>query len=179
MLRSAAQPGDQIARDGARSARRRPGLAVLQGASPADGAVTEALRAAHRRPWPRVAEGVALAAEGVRSAMDITDGLVDDIGKLCAAAGCAARIEAACVPVHPAALAAFPDDALAMALNGGEDYELLFTAPPRLMASLGNAVECGIHVIGEIISGAPEDIVVMDATGQPITPPRKGWDHFA
>ena len=178
MLRSAAQPGDLVAVTGALGASAA-GLAVLQGASPSDGAAAEALRAAHRRPWPRVAEGARLAELGVRSAMDITDGLVDDLGKLCAAAGCAARIEAACVPVHPAALAAFPDQALAMALNGGEDYELLFTAPPRLMASLGSELACEIHVVGEIISDTLGDIVVVDATGNPIAIPRKGWDHFA
>jgi thiamine-monophosphate kinase len=111
--------------------------------------------------------------------MDITDGLFDDLGKLCTAAGCAARLDAACVPVHPATLAAFPDDALAMALNGGEDYELLFTAPPRLMTTLGTALQCDIHVVGEIISGPSGDIVVVDATGSPLTPPRSGWDHFA
>ena len=178
MLRSAAQPGDLVAVTGALGASAA-GLAVLQGATIAEGADAEALRTAHRRPWPRVAEGAALAAAGVRSAMDITDGLVDDLGKLCTAAGRAARIEAACVPVHPAALAAFPADALAMALNGGEDYELLFAAPPRLMASLGSELACGIHVVGEIFSGQPGEIVVIDATGQPVTPPRKGWDHFA
>ena len=178
MLRSNAAAGDVIAVTGALGASAA-GLAVLRGAAIADGADADALRAAHRRPWPRVAEGMALAEAGVRSAMDITDGLLDDLGKLCAAAGCAARVEAACVPVHPAALAAFPDDALAMALNGGEDYELLFAAPPRLMASLGGTLECGIHVIGEIISGAAGDVVLVDAGGDAMTPPRRGWDHFA
>lgn len=178
MLRSAAQAGDLIGVTGTLGASAG-GLAALQGASSAEGADAEALRAAHRRPWPRVAEGAALAEAGVRSAMDITDGLVDDLGKLCAAAGCAARLDAACVPVHGATLAAFPEEALAMALNGGEDYELLFTAPPRLMASIGGAVACEIHVVGEIISGTAGEVVVVDAKGNGIAPPRRGWDHFA
>ena len=176
MLRSSASPGDLIGVTGALGASAA-GLAALQGASAA--ADTAALKAAHRRPWPRVREGMALAALGVRCAMDITDGLVDDLGKLCTASGCGARLEAACVPVHPAALAAFPGEALAMALNGGEDYELLFAAPPRLMASLGDSLNCDFHVVGEIISGPPGQVLLLDAKGQEMTAPRKGWDHFA
>ena len=178
MLRSNAATGDLIAVTGALGASAA-GLAVLQGAAPAEGADADLLRAAHRRPWPRVAEGMSLAKAGVRSAMDITDGLLDDLGKLCAAAGYSARVEAVCVPVHPAAVAAFPDEAMAMALKGGEDYELLFTAPPRLMASLGGALDCEVQVVGEIISGTPGEVFLVDAKGDAITPPRKGWDHFA
>ena len=178
MLRSAARPGDLIAVTGSLGASAA-GLAVLQGASTAGGADAEPLLAAHRRPWPRVAEGAALAEAGVLSAMDITDGLVDDLGKLCKAAGCAARLDATCVPVNATALTAFPDEALAMAMNGGEDYELLFTAPPRLMASIGGGLACELHVVGEIISGASGEVVAVDAKGNNMTPPRKGWDHFA
>ncbi|MCY4623823.1 MAG: thiamine-phosphate kinase [Chloroflexi bacterium] len=177
MLRSAARPGDLIAVTGSLGASAA-GLAVLQGASTAGRADAKPLLDAHRRPWPRVAEGAALAEAGVLSAMDITDGLVDDLGKLCAAAGCAARLDAACVPVHAAALAAFPDEAMTMALNGGEDYELLFTAPPRLMASIGSGPACGVHVVGEIISGTSGEVVVVDDKGNAMAPPRKGWDHF-
>ena len=179
MLRSAAEVGDLVAVTGSLGASAA-GLAVLQGASTAGGAADiEPLLAAHHRPWPRVAEGTRLAEAGVRSAMDITDGLIDDLGKLSAAAGCAARLDAECVPVHTSALAAFPDEALAMALNGGEDYELLLTAPPRLMASIGSALACDVHVVGEIISGAPGEVVVVDAKGNTVAPPRRGWDHFA
>ena len=145
MLRSSASPGDLIGVTGSLGASAA-GLAALQGASAAAG--TAALKAAHRRPWPRVREGMVLAALGVRCAMDITDGLVVDLSKLCTASGCGARLEAACVPLHPAALAAFPGEALAMALNGGEDYELLFAAPPRLMASLGDSLDCPLSRCG-------------------------------
>lgn len=177
MLRSAAQPGDVIAVTGALGASAA-GLALLQDASAPSTAHTEALRVAHRRPRPRVREGIALANAGIRCAMDITDGLLDDLGKLCRAAGCAARVEAACVPVHEAAAFTFPDTALAMALNGGEDYELIFTAPPQLIASVEGGLESGVHVIGEIISGAPGAVTLVDAGGREATPPRRGWDHF-
>ena len=176
MLRSSASPGDLIGVTGTLGASAA-GLAALQGASTAADAA--ALKAIHCRPMPRVREGMALAELGVRCAMDITDGLVDDLGKLCTAAGCGARVEVACVPVHPAALAAFPDEALAMALNGGEDYELFFAAPLRLMASLGDSLGCEVHVVGEFISGLPGQVLLLDANGQEMTAPRRGWDHFA
>ena len=176
MLRSAACPGDEIGLTGPLGASAA-GLAVLQGATVA--ADAEALRAAHRRPQPRVREGLALAAAGVRCAMDVTDGLVDDLAKLCAASGLAGRLESACVPVHEGALAAFPESALAMALNGGEDYELLFTAPPPLMASLASALPCRVHVVGAVHEGPPGQVTVVDAEGRAMTPPRRGWDHFA
>ena len=176
MLRSSASPGDLIGVTGTLGASVA-GLAALQGASTASDA--EALKAIHRRPMPRVREGMALAALGVRCAMDVTDGLVDDLGKLCTAAGCGARLETACVPVHPDALTAFPEQALAMALNGGEDYELLFAAPPRLMDSLADSLGCEVHVVGEIISGPPGQVLLLDANGQEMTAPRRGWDHFA
>ena len=176
MLRSSASPGDLIGVTGTLGASAA-GLAALQGASTAEDAAE--LKAIHRRPMPRVREGMTLAELGVRCAMDITDGLVDDLGKLCTAAGCGARLEAACVPVHPAALAAFPEEALAMALNGGEDYELLFAAPQRLMASLGDSLGCEVHVVGEIISGSTGQVLLLDANGQEMTAPRRGWDHFA
>ena len=66
-----------------------------------------------------------------------------------------------------------------MALNGGEDYELLFAGPPRLMASLGDSLDCEVHVVGEIISGTPGQVLLLDAKGQEMSAPRKGWDHFA
>lgn len=178
MLRSAAGAGDQIGVTGPLGASAA-GLAVLQGANPAAGVDAGPLLAAHRRPWPRVREGLALAAGGVRCAMDVTDGLADDLAKLCAASGLAGRLESACVPVHGAARAAFPENALAMALNGGEDYELLFTAPPAVMASLGAALPCGVHVVGAVHEGPPGQVTVVDAEGRAMTPARRGWDHFA
>ena len=95
MLRSSANPGDLIGVTGTLGASAA-GLAALQGASTAADAAE--LKAIHCRPRPRVHEGMALAELGVRCAMDVTDGLVDDLGKLCTAAGCTARLEAACVP---------------------------------------------------------------------------------
>ena len=87
------------------------------------------LRHQHRRPEPAVKEGQILADVGVRTAMDVSDGLADDLGKLCRASGLSARLDAERIPAHPYLKEVYPDDYLGLALHGGEDYLLLFTAP--------------------------------------------------
>ena len=89
------------------------------------------LKDAHLRPQPRLTEGRAMADAAVSAAIDVSDGLVADLAKLCEASGVGAEIDSSSVPVDPTLPSAFPDDWLEMALGGGEDYELLFTAPAK------------------------------------------------
>ena len=84
----------------------------------------EAQLAPHLYPQPRVAQGLWLVRHGLASAaIDLSDGLSTDLAHICEESGVAAEVNAAALPIHPAAT-------LPQALNGGEDYELLFTAPP-------------------------------------------------
>jgi thiamine-monophosphate kinase len=137
-----------------------------------------ALRQAHLLPRPRLAEGRLLAAGGVRCAMDISDGLVADLGKVCLASGVAARVHAERVPVHPALRHAFPSDCLALALGGGEDYELVFTAPQAVMEGVLVQLPAGAAAIGEIVEGQPGKVFVVDERGRELPQARGGWDHF-
>jgi thiamine-monophosphate kinase len=123
-------------------------------------------------------EGIALARAGVKSAMDISDGLLDDLGKLCKHSGVSAIIRARDVPADAILRSAFPDDWLALALGGGEDYELLFTAPADIMCLAMSEVDAPISVIGEILPG-PTSVTVLDESDTPITVGTGGWDHFA
>ena len=136
------------------------------------------LAMAHRRPRPHVAEGQTLVAHGVISAMDVSDGLADDLAKLCAASGVAAVLRADKVPAEPALRAVFPDDWLDLALYGGEDYVLLFTAPPETMAAVTNLLADSAAIIGEIVDGKPGTVTVLDADGIPRVRGGAGWDHF-
>lgn len=136
------------------------------------------LKQAHFHPFPRVVEGIALARAGVKSAMDISDGLLDDLGKLCKHSGVSAIIRARDVPADAILRSAFPDDWLALALGGGEDYELLFTAPADIMCLAMSEVDAPISVIGEILPG-PTSVTVLDESDTPITVGTGGWDHFA
>ena len=111
--------------------------------------------------------------------MDVSDGLSDDLGKLCSASGVAATIFAEQVPVSPTLRSEFPEDWLDLALYGGEDYVILFTAPRDIMDGAMAALPNGAAVVGEITKGEPGTVSVLDASGAPLSPQGAGWDHFA
>ena len=154
------------------------GLRVLQGKLTGDAEGHLARR--YRLPEPRLALGQALRGVA-RAAMDVSDGLVQDLGHLCRAAGCGAEISAAALPVSAAARAALAADAalLPLILTGGDDYELLFAAAPQDSAAVQAAsATAGVPVarLGRFIAG--EGVVVRDASGAAITLPQGGWSHF-
>ncbi len=139
---------------------------------------TERLRAAHFRPEPRLAAGQALASAGIRAAMDISDGLVGDLTKLCDASGVGAVVRGGDVPVSDALRRRLPDKWLSLALTGGEDYELLFTGREETVREASKAVDVPVTIIGEIVE-ASRGVSVLDADGMAIDTERGGWDHFA
>jgi thiamine-monophosphate kinase len=132
----------------------------------------EAQLAPHLYPQPRVAQGLWLVRHSLASAaLDLSDGLSTDLDHLCEESGVAAEVDAAALPIHPAAT-------LAQALNGGEDYELLFTAPPaaRLPRKIGGVT---ITQIGRILKsrpGRPAVTLLTEHGPQPLKP--QGWEHF-
>jgi thiamine-monophosphate kinase len=149
------------------------GLAVAQGrlVDP-----TGFLLDRYRLPQPRV--GLALA--GIASAaMDVSDGLVQDLGHICRASGLSAEVFAGKVPLSDAARAAGPNW-LVTCLTGGDDYELLLAVPPaRSDALRREAGRAGIPVtqVGDFHSGPPE-VMVRQANGEPLALTREGWSHF-
>ncbi|MFC1965548.1 thiamine-phosphate kinase [Chloroflexota bacterium] len=136
------------------------------------------LKEAFLKPCPRVAEGQILVEQGVRAAIDISDGLVSDLGHVCQASQVGARIEIDRVPIQLAVKANFGDRALELALSGGEDYELLFTAGAEVIEKVKAVASCPITVIGEITADNVGKITLVDATGNPVNLPKTGWDHF-
>ncbi|MYB50118.1 MAG: thiamine-phosphate kinase [Dehalococcoidia bacterium] len=139
---------------------------------------TDRLRTAHFRPEPRLATGQALAKAGIRAAMDISDGLVGDLTKLCEASGVGAVVRGNEVPVSEALRLQFPDRWLSLALTGGEDYELLFTGREETVREVTDTVDVPVTIIGEIVD-ASCGVSVEDAKGDAIDTERGGWDHFA
>ena len=140
----------------------------------------EALLARLNRPTPRVAAGQAL--RGVASAcVDISDGLLADLGHLCTAGGVGAEIDAATLPLSSALLTLFDDDArTGFALAGGDDYELCFSvAPERAAAATADLARlgCGVTRIGRIV--AAPGVRMRGADGRELVPPRRGYEHFA
>ncbi|HTQ72242.1 MAG TPA: thiamine-phosphate kinase [Acidocella sp.] len=124
-------------------------------------------------PEPRV--GLSLA--GIASAaIDISDGLVQDLSHLCRGSGLAAVIHAGRVPISPEAAVLGPDY-LEMRLTGGDDYELLLAAPPEMSDTLRAA--CGDVPVTQIGMFQPgEGVQVLSESGAPLTLSTSGWKHF-
>jgi thiamine-monophosphate kinase len=180
VLRSGARPGDLVYVSGTLGDAAL-GLGVLQGrlALP-DATQREFLIDRYHLPQPRLELGQRLA--GIAHAMlDISDGLVADLGHLCAASGVAAVVETAKLPLSAAAQPAVRSERqwLMAALGGGDDYELLFAAPGGAAAEIAAlAREAGVAVsaIGRIESGS--GVRVLAADGAALAVPSAGYHHF-
>jgi thiamine-monophosphate kinase len=83
------------------------------------------------------------------------------------------------LPVHPAVKANFHDRATELALSGGEDYELLFSAGAEIIDRIAAEAGLPITIIGEIVAGPPGDITLVDRDGKSHKPHQAGWEHFA
>jgi thiamine-monophosphate kinase len=133
-----------------------------------------------RHPRARLRAGALLARRGFARAMiDLSDGLLLDAERLCGASGLAARIDADRLPLPRALRTVAPDDARALALSGGEDYELLFAVPRARVAALQAArasLGCSITRIGELCRGRGVTVV---AAGTTLAPDGwRGYEHF-
>ena len=140
-----------------------------------------ALRARLARPAPRVAVGRALAGLA-HACVDVSDGLLADLGHICRRSGVGAEIELARLPASPALRAAYADDELRAALQaaGGDDYELCFSASTAAREAVARALEqagtTGTR-IGRITDG--DGVRALAADGSPWRPFRGGYVHFA
>ena len=139
--------------------------------------VSSGLKDAYLRPRPRFDEGTILVTNGIKTAMDISDGLVDDLSKLCKASKVEAHVFVDNVPVNPIVKSSF-NNALEIALSGGEDYELLFTGKIELIEKIKNLIQVPVTVIGEIVNGRPGKVTLLNTAGKEILINRGGWDHF-
>ncbi len=155
LLRSGARPGDRIYVSGS-IGDAALGLRVLQGEfAPLDAAERAFLLDRYRLPRPRLKLGRRLCGLA-NAAADVSDGLVADLGHICAASNVGARIDAGRVPLSAPAAAAIGDDPalLALALSGGDDYELVFTAAASRdaeIAELARDLALPLTAIGEIV----------------------------
>ncbi len=138
---------------------------------------------AHRRPQPRIVAAREAARTGkVHAAMDLSDGLAGDLQKLCAASHVGARLETAGLPLSEAlcqCAAVLGLNAVDLALDGGEDYELLLAVAPADVEAVRAAMtSTGMPVsqVGEIVKSG---LCIVAPNGQDELPTeRRGWDHF-
>ncbi|KAF1691513.1 thiamine-phosphate kinase [Pseudoxanthomonas koreensis] len=149
--------------------------AAVPAASPSDAAF---LAARLHRPTPRVEAGRRLQGLA-RACVDVSDGLLADLGHVCARSGVGAEVAVASLPASDALRRVFGMHAIALQAGGGDDYELCFTAPPALRDAVMLALEqAGVEGtrIGRIVAGS--GVRALDADGHEWHPPRSGYIHF-
>ena len=177
LLRDGARPGDELWVSGMLGDARLA-LEVFRGAVALPGAGFDAVRRAMELPQPRVALGLAL--RGIASsAIDLSDGLVGDLGHVLRRSGVGAVVDADALP-RSAVLAAQPMPLQRLCtLAGGDDYELLFTAPPSkrdAVLAAGRVAGVALSCIGAIEPGSA--LRLIDGDGRALAPLWSGFDHF-
>jgi thiamine-monophosphate kinase len=145
----------------------------------AGGAAEPSLRLRLDWPTPRLALGTALS--GVATAcIDVSDGLLADLGHLCAASGVGADVELDVLPASPALAALFTDETRhVLQAGGGDDYELCFTAAPAhadAVRAAANLAETPVTRIGRILQG--DAVRALLPGGSAWIPPQHGYEHF-
>ena len=176
LMRDRANPGDLIGVSGHLGCSAE-GLHLLTHALDTSSKSAQHCLARHKTPSPRIKEGQFLLTNGVLAAMDLSDGLVSDLGKLCLASNVSAEIYIPSLPVCSYIKKEHADLWKEFALGGGEDYELVFTAPAEIMELVTSNKNYKFTVIGKIIGG-DQNITIKDENGNDYVPETKGWDHF-
>ena len=177
LLRSGARPGDELWVSGTLGDARLA-LEVFRGTAALSGEDFEIVRRAMELPQPRVALGLALRGLA-SSAIDLSDGLVGDLGHVLQRSGVGARVDVDALP-RSAVLArqstALQHECL---LAGGDDYELLFTAPAARHTDIEAAARrAGVRVTPCGVISREPGLQIVDREGR-VLPGRRGFDHFA
>ncbi len=183
LRRDGAQVGDQVWVSG-RPGLAALGLAHLQGKVKLPEPWPRLCVAALEKPRPRVALGQALVGIAT-AAIDVSDGLLADLGHICERSDCAAAVKLVQLPHLPKGDTYDADlrrIALECQVAGGDDYELCFTSPgtlSRTIAQFAARRELPLWHIGEIVAGQAGEVTVYDPDFNPVSFERKGYDHFA
>ena len=133
----------------------------------------------HMRPQPRLAEGHAALAAGIRCAIDISDGLLQDAGHVCKASRVGIVLWSDKLPIDERLVELFDaKESLALAATGGEDYELLVTGTREQIDTLREQIDAPLTVIGETVIDAACEAKLLDENGNEIVLRVGGWDHL-
>ncbi len=176
LRRSGARPGDRVAVTGSPGAAGA-GLALIE-AGRAGEPAAEPLVRAHRRPRARVATGQAAAAAGVACGIDVSDGLLQDLGHVARASGVGIEVAIAALPLAPAAVDLLgAASAVDLALGGGEDFELVLCGPGDTLKGLDSA-DVPVTLVGRVVAEHPGEVIAWSDEGEAYEPPSRGWDQL-
>jgi thiamine-monophosphate kinase len=174
--RSGAQPGDLVGVTGELGGSGA-GLLLLGGVeAQLPGAERDALLLRHRRPEPLLSTGAALAAAGVSAMIDVSDGAATDAGHVARASGVEIELRLEGVPLAPgveAVARAAGRDPLELAASAGDDYELLFTAPPGRRGDVERAAGRRVSWLGDVRAGG--GVVLLAPDGGRVD--LRGYEH--
>ena len=171
VLRSGARVGDLLAVTGELGASAA-GLLALE--EEKEG--FERLQERHLRPRPRVEFGLAAARLGVGAMIDLSDGLASDVRHVCEASGLGCRVDLDLLPISDdtrGLAASLGRDPVVLAATGGEDYELLVSAPEQVLMTLAETVGVSVTIVGEVTEAGVE----FRRGGEEVER-LSGWDHF-
>lgn len=129
-------------------------------------------------PPNRVEASHNLIESDVQAGMDISDGLLIDTQRLAQASNLSAKIFIEKVPVNPKLREHFPSSGIDLALNGGEDYELLFTAPKDLISIIETKINCPVTVVGELVNKTQKRLFLIGTNDEELEISSTGWTHF-
>ncbi len=173
LRRDAARAGDVIAVTGTLG-DSAAGLRLLK-----DGARTDhPLVRAHLRPQPPLEATQKAARLGIDCAIDISDGLLQDVGHMCAMSGLGAALREDAIPLSNDLRACCQDSALSLACTGGEDYQIAFVASLAKIERLRSAVPIPLTIIGKMTDGGERRAGLFDAAGNELQLDSTGWDHL-
>ena len=173
MWRDAAKAGDVIAVTGTLG-DSAAGLWRLRKGAPAGGPLVQA----HLRPRPPLAAAQEAARDGIACAIDVSDGLMQDLAHVCEMSGLGAHVRIEALPLSEELRAAYPEDALALASTGGEDYQLLLAGAQETIERLRETAGVSVTVIGEMLETAERGPRLLDESGKEVAVAAGGWDHL-
>lgn len=177
LRRGAASAGDVVAVTGALGGAAGGLRALREKRDEAEAA--QRLIERYVRPQPRVEAGRAAVEAGLRCGIDVSDGLLQDLGHICRASRLGAVVWRDNVPIDLALAELFePEEALRYAVAGGDDYELVLVGGKDEIDALTRAVETPVTVTGEMVIAAEHTATLLDESGNELETPKAGWDHL-
>ena len=111
--------------------------------------------------------------------MDLSDGLMSDLPKICVMSGVEARVSIGRLPVSGDVREVFGPEAVTLALTAGEDYELLVAGSRGALERASEQIAIPLTIIGEMVEGQAGEVTLLDGDGIAVESPKSGWEHFS